>query len=324
MSNYTTSKNNNLDGIKFLVLSVGGAGGNAIQHIMNQNIADVGLVAVDTDAQVLSELTVPIKYQLGKKNLGNRPPEIRQMLAETHQDDLRALLSGYDMVFIAAGLGGGTGTGVTPVIARLAKEMGILSMAVVAMPFGFEGKERAKIAKQGLDDLLSCADSVMMVSNDKILAEYHNLSIDDAFRKADDVLSQAVQGIVELILNPTGMIGVDFVDMARLVRSSGHAMVGVGRASGNNRAIVATEQAINSPLLNNSILKRAKYLLASIKGSRETLFLNEGLEMSKLLTQITGLEDDHQIFWSMVYDETMGNELQVTVIAMGIEVNKLN
>lgn len=323
MSNYTASNEKNLDGVKFLVLSVGGAGGNAIQHIINQKIADVGLVAIDTDAQVLNSLTAPIKYQLGKKNLGNRPPEIRQMLAETHQADLRALLSGYDMVFITAGLGGGTGTGVTPVIARLAKEMGILSMAVVAMPFGFEGKERAKIAKQGLDELLSCADSVMMVSNDKILAEYQNLSIDDAFRKADDVLSQAVQGIVELILN-SGMIGVDFKDIAKLVRSSGHAMVGVGRASGNNRAIVATEQAINSPLLNNSILKRAKYLLVSIKGSRETLFLNEGLEMSKLLTQITGLEDDHQIFWSMIYDEAMGNELQVTVIAMGIEINKSN
>lgn len=320
MSNYTTSEKETL--AKFLVLSVGGAGGNAIQHIINQNIADVGLVAIDTDAQVLSALTVPIKYQLGKKNLGNRPPEIRQMLAETHQADLRALLSGYDMVFITAGLGGGTGTGVTPVIARLAKEMGILSMAVVAMPFGFEGKERAKTAKQGLDELCAYADAVMVVPNDKILAEYHNLSIDDAFRKADDVLNQAVQGIVELILNPTSMIGVDFVDMARLVQSSGYAMVGVGRASGNKRAMLATEQAISSPLLNHTTLKSAKSLLVSVKGSRETLYLNEALEMSQLLTQITGFEDDHQIFWSMVYDEAMGNDLQVTVIAMGIEIDK--
>lgn len=319
MSKYTTSEKESGNAIKFLVLSVGGVGGSTIQHVLNQNIVDVGMVAIDTDAQALDALTVPVRYQLGKKNLGNRPPKIRQMLAEEKHEDIRSLLKGYHMVFITVGMGGGTGSGVVSVIARIAKEMGILTMAVVAMPFGFEGKERTKIAKQGLDELSCYADAVMVVANDKIVAGYRKLSIEDAFKKANDVLCQVVQGVVELVLNP-GMVGVDFYDLTNLVKSSGYVMVGVGRASGDNRAKLATEQAINSPLLNPITLKRAKFLLASIKGSRETLFLHEAFEMSKLLNQVTGLEDDDQLMWSMIYDETMGNELQVTVIATGIDL----
>lgn len=304
-----------------LFFGVGGCGGNAVEHMVRQNVSGVTFVATNTDAQVLEHLSVPNKFQFGGAGLGvgGRPAQGRE-LAEQNGEEIRSLLSGYHMVFITSGMGGGTGTGAAPVIARIAKEMQLLTVAVVTTPFKFEGSKRTKIAKEGIAELSQHVDSIITVPNEKLRQVYNNISIADAFKKADDVLLFAVQGIIETVRCP-GQVNVDFEDVCTAMQSRGYAMMGIGRASGDDRAKQATEKATRSPLLDDLRLDNAKGLIVSIKGTQESMNLSEADEIGGLLSKIADL-DEGDIFWGFVYDDTMGDELQVTVIATGLTLNE--
>lgn len=307
-------------GARFIVFGVGGGGGNAVEHMVRQNISGVTFVATNTDAQALEILSVPNRFQFGEEGLGvGGIPERGRELAEENQEEIRSLLAGYNMVFITAGMGGGTGTGAAPVIARIAKEMGILTVAVVTKPFKFEGGRRMKSAQEGIRELSQYVDSIITIPNETLLQVYRNMNMDDAFKKADDVLLHAVQGIIETVRSP-GKINVDFRDVCTAMQSSGYAMMGIGRASGEDRAVTATEKATRSPLLDNLRLENAKGMIVSIKGSRETILLGEPQEVADMLGQLADLEDG-DIFYGVVYDESMGDELQVTIIATGLEID---
>lgn len=307
-------------GARFIVFGVGGGGGNAVEHMVKQNIAGVTFVATNTDAQALSILAVPNKFQFGEEGLGvGGIPELGRALAEDNQEAIRALLSGYNMVFITAGMGGGTGTGAAPVIARIAKEMGLLTVAVVTKPFKFEGGRRMKAAQEGIAELSQHVDSIITIPNETLLQVYRNMVMEDAFKKADDVLLYAVQGIIETVRNP-GKINVDFRDVCTAMQSSGYAMMGIGRASGDDRAVVATEKAVRSPLLDNLRLENAKGVIISIKGRQDRILLGEPQEVADMLGQLADLEEG-DIFYGVVYDDSMGDDLQVTIIATGLEMD---
>lgn len=307
-------------GARFIVFGVGGGGGNAVEHMVRQNISGVTFVATNTDAQALEHLSVPNKFQFGEAGLGvGGIPHRGRELAEQNEEEIRSLLSGYKMVFITAGMGGGTGTGAAPVIARIAKEMELLTVAVVTTPFKFEGGRRMKAAKEGIAELSQHVDSIITVPNEKLRQVYNNIAIVDAFKKADDVLLFAVQGIIETVRSP-GQVNVDFEDVCTAIQSRGYAMMGIGRASGEDRAITATEKATRSPLLDDLRLDNAKGLIVSIKGTQESMTLSEADEVGELLARLADL-DEGDIFWGFVYDETMGDELQVTVIATGLELD---
>src|SRR5690606_5341074 len=237
----------------FTVFGVGGGGGNAVEHMVQQGIRGVTLGCANTDKQALDRLTAPHKLQLGAKTnrgLGaGANPEVGREAAEADEEAIRALLEHSDMVFITAGMGGGTGTGAAPVVARIAKEMEVLTVAVVTTPFKFEGGKRIKAAKAGIEQLTNFVDSIITIPNDKLMSVYGNISMQDAFKKADDVLLHAVQGIAETIASE-GMINIDFNDIRTAMTAKGHAMMGIGRASGDDRARQATEKAIRSPLLD--------------------------------------------------------------------------
>ena len=223
------------------------------------------------------------------------------------------------MVFITAGMGGGTGTGAAPVIARIAKEMEVLTVAVVTTPFKFEGGKRIKAAKAGIEQLTNFVDSIITIPNDKLMSVYGNLSMQDAFKKADDVLMHAVQGIAETIAR-SGLVNIDFNDIRTAMTAKGHAMMGIGRASGDDRAREATEKAIKSPLLDDLRLENAKGLLVNVISS-QSLSLDEFSKISEIVEGITDT-DDANIFYGSVVDEDMGDELHVTVIATGLTLDE--
>ncbi|WP_064608362.1 cell division protein FtsZ, partial [Moraxella catarrhalis] len=243
---------------RIIVFGVGGGGGNAVEHMVRQNVSGITFVCANTDLQALNKLSAPNKIQIGAdatRGLGaGANPEVGRNAAESNEDEIRAMLEGYNMAFITAGMGGGTGTGAAPVVARIAKEMGILTVAVVTTPFSFEGKRRAAAARNGIDALTQHVDSIITIPNDKLTQAYRNLTMVDAFKKADDVLLHAVNGLTETIVNP-GMINIDFEDVRTAMSAKGHAMMGIGRASGTNRASEAMEKAIRSPLLDDLNLR---------------------------------------------------------------------
>lgn len=311
----------NHNGAKFVVVGVGGGGGNAVDYMVKKNIADVTFVAVNTDAQALENLTVPHKFALGVEGLGvGGDPERGREYAEGQEEDIRSFLSGHNMVFITAGMGGGTGTGAAPVIARIAKEMGILTVAVVTTPFRFEAARRMNIAKQGIAELLQCVDSIITVPNEKLLEIYSNIGMRDAFSKADDVLLNAVQGIIGVVRDG-GQMNVDFRDVEATMRARGYAMMGIGRASGENRAQQAVERAIKSPLLDNLRLENAQGAIICVKTNSNTP-LSEINEIEFQLGSLVNLEDpDANVFWGFVYDDDMGDELQVTIVATGLQLD---
>lgn len=307
---------------RFTVIGVGGGGGNAVEHMVQSNIKNVTFVCANTDKQALDKLSAPNKIQLGSKTnrgLGaGANPEVGRESAESEEEQIRQLLASSDMVFITAGMGGGTGTGAAPVIARLAKEMEILTVAVVTMPFTFEGGRRIKVANDGVAQLSNFVDSIITIPNDKLMSVYGKISMKDAFKKADEVLLQAVQGISDMVADD-GYINIDFNDLKTAMQSRGHAMMGMGKASGEDRAIQATEKAIRSPLLDNLLLKNAKGLLVNVVSSPD-FSLEEYQMITETVKSLVDI-DDANIFYGVVFDEDVGDEMHVTVVATGLTLD---
>lgn len=307
---------------RFTVIGVGGGGGNAVEHMVQSNIKNVTFVCANTDKQALDKLAAPNKIQLGSqtnRGLGaGANPEVGREAAESEEEHIRQVLASSDMVFITAGMGGGTGTGAAPVIARLAKELGILTVAVVTMPFSFEGGKRVKVANEGIEQLSNFVDSIITIPNDKLMSVYGKISMKDAFKKADEVLLQAVQGISSMV-SEAGFINIDFNDIRTAMQSRGHAMMGIGRASGEDRAEQATEKAIKSPLLDNLLLKNAKGLLVNVVANSDFSFD----EQERITTTVRSLVDidEANIFYGVVFDDDVGDEIHVTVVATGLTLD---
>jgi cell division protein FtsZ len=302
---------------RFTAIGVGGGGGNSIEHMVRSGIKGVSFACANTDRQALDRMSAPTRIQLGlqtSRGLGaGADPDVGRQAAQEEHELIRNALQGSDMVFITAGMGGGTGTGAAPVIAEIAKEMGILTVAVVTTPFKFEGKRRFASAERGLEDLSQYVDSLITIPNDKLMSVYSKLSVLDAFKRADDVVLNAVRGISDLIMNP-GIINIDFADIRSAMTARGHAMMGIGSAKGDDRARIATEMAIRSPLLDNVLLEDAQGLLVNITAA--DAMLHEVDIVGEVIAQIA--DADANIFVGMVVDPDAGDELRITVIATGL------
>ena len=302
------------------VIGIGGAGGNAVNTMILYNLRGVDFIAANTDAQALGASTSPIKIQLGvevTKGLGaGSDPDIGRQAALETRALVREKLEGADMVFITAGLGGGTGTGGAPIAAEIAKEMGALTVAVVTKPFLFEGKRRNGQAEEGIAELRKSVDTLIIVPNQRLLSlGGRNVSLLEAFKKADDILYHAVKGISDLIMVP-GLINLDFADVKNIMSEMGFALMGTGVASGENRAVEAAQKAISSPLLEDNTIQGARGVLLNITGGPD-MTLYEIHEASSLI-QAEAHEDANIIFGTVV-DETMTDEIRITVIATGFE-----
>ncbi len=303
---------------KIKVVGVGGGGSNAVSTMILAKVEGVEFLVANTDAQALQANNAALRIQLGPKltkGLGaGANPEVGREAAQEDRARLKELLEGADMVFIAAGLGGGTGTGAAPVIAEVAKEIGALTVAVVTKPFAFEGKQRMLKAEQGVEELKQVVDSLILIPNDRLSGlAGKKMGILDAFKPADDVLRQAVQGISDLITT-RGMINVDFADVQAAMSERGMAMMGIGLAEGENRAVTAAQQAISSPLLEDIDISGAKGVLVNISGS-SSMTMDEYEEVANIIHQ--KVHEEANIFFGLVINEDMGDKLQVTAIATG-------
>ncbi len=299
------------------VVGVGGAGGNAVDHMIEQGVEGVEFYAVNTDAQVLARSKAHNRIQLGTSGLGaGAKPEEARTVALAERDRLEETLAGSHMVFITAGMGGGTGTGAGPVIAEVARSLGILTVAVVTKPFTWEGSKRMKIAEAGIEALVPHVDSLIVILNDKleeVLGD--DVTQDDAFEAADDVLNNAVAGIAEIINQP-GLVNVDFQDVRTVMSEQGMAMMGSAVASGVDRARIAAEQAIACPLLEGVNLAGARGVLVNITASRSSLKLRETKEVMNTIRAFAA--EDATIIYGGVYDDALGEDLRVTVVATGL------
>lgn len=301
------------------VIGVGGGGGNAVQHMVDSQIEGVDFVCANTDAQALRNVTSRSIIQLGNgltKGLGaGANPEVGRQAALEDRERIAEALEGADMVFITAGMGGGTGTGGAPVVAEVAKELGILTVAVVTKPFPFEGRKRMALADQGLKQLGESVDSLIMIPNEKLMPVLgKNTSLMDAFKAANDVLQGAVQGIADLITRP-GMINVDFADVRTVMSEMGQAMMGTGVSSGDNRAREAAEKAIGSPLLEDVDLQGARGILVNVTAGYD-LSLGEFSEVGGVIEEFAS--QDATVVIGTVMDENLSGELRVTVVATGL------
>ena len=297
------------------VIGVGGAGGNAVDHMIREGVMGVEFIAANTDAQALARSVAHKKVRLGKTGLGaGAKPEAGRVAADGEREQIAEALKGAHMVFITAGMGGGTGTGAGPIVAEVARELGILTVAVVTKPFGFEGK-RLKVAEAGIAELQKNVDSLIVILNDKLMDVLgDDVSMDEAFKAADNVLRNAVGGIAEIINFP-GLVNVDFEDVRTVMGEMGMAMMGSANAVGVDRARIAAEQAVASPLLEGINLSGAKGVLVNITATRG-LKMKEVNEVMSTVREFAA-EDSHIIFGA-VYDETMGEEIRVTVVATGL------
>ncbi|MFZ5654627.1 MAG: cell division protein FtsZ [Pseudomonadota bacterium] len=301
------------------VVGVGGGGGNAVRHMIAQAVDGVEFICANTDAQALKDIERATLLQLGggiTKGLGaGANPEVGRQAALEDRDRIAEVLGGADMVFITAGMGGGTGTGAAPIVADVARELGILTVAVVTRPFGFEGRKRQAIAEEGIRQLKDRVDSLITVPNEKLLAVLgKSTSLLDAFRAANDVLLGAVQGIADLIIRP-GMINVDFADVKTVMSEMGMAMMGSGRARGDNRARMAAEAAVLSPLLEDIDLQGARGILINITAGPD-LSLGEFSEVGDTVEEFAS--DNATVVVGTVIDPEMGDEIRVTVVATGL------
>ncbi len=299
------------------VVGVGGGGGNAIAHMMAKNVEGVEFVAANTDAQALQNLEARTILQIGStmtKGLGaGANPEVGRQAAMEDRDRIAEVLSGADMVFITAGMGGGTGTGAAPIVAEVAKELGILTVAVVTRPFRFE--KRDKVAEKGVEELQHIVDSLITIPNEKLLAVLgERTSMLDAFSAANDVLLGAVQGIADLIIRP-GLINVDFADVRTVMAEMGMAMMGTGRASGENRARDAAESAIRSPLLEDVDLHGARGILVNVTAGPD-LGIGEFADVGNIIEEFSS--ENATVVVGTVIDPNIGDELKVTVVATGL------
>ncbi|SHJ13877.1 cell division protein FtsZ [Geosporobacter subterraneus DSM 17957] len=304
------------------VIGVGGGGNNAVNRMIESQLKGVQFIAVNTDKQALFTSKAEYRIQIGEKltkGLGaGANPEIGRKAAEESREDIHQALQGADMVFVTSGMGGGTGTGAAPIVAQIAKEMGILTVGVVTKPFTFEGKRRMQHAEQGIEELKGKVDTLVTIPNDRLLQVVEKkTSIMDAFKMADDVLRQGVQGISDLIAVP-GLVNLDFADVKTIMFEQGLAHMGIGRASGENRATEAAKQAIHSPLLETSI-QGAKGVLLNITGG-SNLGLFEVNEAAELVAQAA--DPDANIIFGAVIDEDLKDEIRITVIATGFENQK--
>ncbi len=299
------------------VIGVGGGGGNAVNRMIDARLDGIEFIVANTDIQALKQSRASLKLQLGAKLTGGRgsgsDPEIGRRAALEDTDKIIEMLEGADMVFVTAGLGGGTGTGAAPVIAGLASELGALTVAVVTQPFSFEGRRRMGQADKGLRDLAECVDTVITIPNERLLQVAQNAPFLESFRIADDILRQAVQGISDIITIP-GIINRDFADIRTIMQGMGYAIMGTAVAKGPDRAVEAARQAICSPLLENTSIEGARGILINISGS-SNLMLTEVHQASTVIQQAA--HEDANIIFGAVLNEEMGEEIKITVIATG-------
>lgn len=301
------------------VIGVGGGGGNAVHHMISNQVEGVEFICANTDSQALSNIDAKTILQMGSgvtKGLGaGANPEIGRQAALEDRDEIAAILAGADMVFITAGMGGGTGTGAAPIVAEVARELGVLTVAIVTKPFPFEGRKRALVAQQGIEALSEHVDSLITIPNEKLLDVLgKDASLLDAFKAANDVLLGAVKGIADLIMNP-GMINVDFADVKTVMSEMGMAMMGTGHASGPDRAREAAEAAIRSPLLEDVNLEGARGILVNITAG-ENLSLGEFSEVGDTIEEFAS--DDATVVIGTVIDPSLKDEIRVTVVATGL------
>jgi cell division protein FtsZ len=300
------------------VIGVGGCGGNAVDHMISKNVSGVDFICANTDVQALKKSAATTTLQIGidiTKGLGaGAKPEIGRDAALEDRDRIAEIIEGADMLFITAGMGGGTGTGAAPIIAEVAKEMGILTVAVVTKPFAFEGK-RTKVAAEGLEELSQHVDSLIVIPNEKLMEVLgEDVSFLEAFRAANDVLHNAVSGIAEII-NCPGLVNVDFADVRTVMSEMGMAMMGSAEASGINRAMIAAEQAVASPLLEDVNLANARGVLVNITAS-SSFKMKEYYDVMNTIKEFTA--EDATVIVGNVMDESMGDRLRVTMVATGL------
>jgi cell division protein FtsZ len=301
------------------VIGVGGCGGNAVDHMIQQGVQGVEFICANTDAQALKRNQAKIQIQLGAditKGLGAGPnPEIGRAAALEDRERMADMIGGADMLFLTAGMGGGTGTGAAPVVAELAQELGILTVAVVTKPFAFEGK-RQRVAQEGLDQLAQHVDSLIVIPNDKLMQVLGNqVTLDEAFRAANDVLHGAVAGIAEIISCP-GMINVDFADVRTVMAEMGMAMMGSAKSVGPDRARVAAEQAVACPLLEDINISDARGVLVNISATKATFQLQEMYDVMETIKAFAA--DSATVIVGTVYDENLEDNLRVTIVATGL------
>jgi cell division protein FtsZ len=309
------------------VLGIGGGGNNAVNHMFEKGITDVNFVICNTDHQALLKSQVPIKVQIGEsltegRGAGSKPEIGRQAAVENLKDVMDALSGNTKMVFITTGMGGGTGTGATPVIAKACKDAGLLTIAVVTIPFKSEGKVRIRQAIDGVTELKDYVDSLLVINNEKLREIYGNQSVSTAFAKADDILTTAVKGIAEII-TVTGYINVDFADVETVMKNSGVSIMGMGKAAGENRAVRAIEDALSSPLLNSNDITGAKSILINISSGigEHEITMDELGEITDYMYD--SASDDSLIIRGLSKDENLNDEISVTVIATGFESNSI-
>lgn len=301
------------------VMGVGGGGSNAVTHMFEDGITGVDFVLCNTDNQALQRSPVQNKLHIGEHSLGaGNVPSVGRKAAEETENEIRELLDdGTKMLFVTAGMGGGTGTGAAPVVARISRELGILTVGIVTLPFSFEGKRRQQQAEEGVAELRKNVDAILVISNDKLRQEYGDMKLTEAFKKADDVLKIAAKGIAEII-TVTGYVNVDFEDVNNVMRNSGKAIMGSGYAAGENRALRAVEEAVNSPLLDDSDIKGAKNILVYITSGTEEVSLDEVTEINEYVQDATG--NVSEVIWGNGEDSTLENGIRVTLIATGFEM----
>lgn len=307
------------------VIGVGGGGSNAINHMHRLGIKDVDFVVCNTDAQALASSKVPIKIQLGAsltegRGAGNKPEIGRQAAIESLNDVTKVLEDSTKMVFITAGMGGGTGTGAAPIIAKAAKDLGILTVAIVTIPFRNEGKRRIQQALEGIEKIEKHVDSLLVINNEKIREMYGDLRVSDAFSKADDVLAIAAKGIAEII-TVHGYINVDFADVETVMSNSGVAIMGSAKASGENRAIKAVKEALSSPLLNNNDISGARNILLNVTSGDDEITMDEIGQITDYIQSAAGENAD--LIWGNGTDPSLNEHLNVTVIATGFGTNSI-
>ena len=313
------------------VIGVGGGGGNAVNHMYREGIHDVSFVLCNTDMQALNDSPVPMKLQLGKEGLGagNKPEKARQA-AEESINDIKSMLSdGTKMTFITAGMGGGTGTGAAPVIARVSKELDILTVGIVTIPFRFEGKKKINQALDGVDEMAKHVDALLVINNERLRKIYPELTVLDAFGKADDTLSVAAKSIAEIITNH-GLINLDFNDVKTVLKDGGVAIMSTGYGEGDGRVKLAIQAALNSPLLNDNDIFNSKKILLSInfsKGSDKENQATGGLmmeEMNEVNDFMEQFGSDFEIKWGIGLDPDLGNKVKVTILATGFGIRDVD
>lgn len=303
------------------VLGVGGGGSNAVNHMYNQGIIGVDFAICNTDAQAMDTSPVPTKISLGPmltegRGAGSKP-NIGKLACEESIEELRRYLeNNCKMLFITAGMGGGTGTGAAPIIAKTAKEMGILTVGIITLPFGFEGRRRQQQGGEGLSELKKYVDTLIVISNDKLRLIYGNLSLSDAFSQADNILTTAAKGIAEIITVP-GYVNVDFEDVNTVMRDSGVAIMGTATAEGENRAKRAVDEALHSPLLEENNIEGAKHILLNITSGTKEVTMDEIFEITEFVQEEAGNGTD--LIWGNCFDERLGEKISVTIIATGFE-----